>query len=133
MIDAKKIGLVGGGILLLLIAGITLTNNPAGNGGNRVASVFVPDSGPFVGSRAPDFKLKGTNGTVISLSDFQGKVVIVNFWATWCAPCREEIPGFVKLQERYRDDVVIVGISMDQDGPRVVPPFVEKFGINYPV
>ena len=63
----------------------------------------------------------------------KGKVVLVNFFATWCAPCREEIPGLVRLRQKYPvDKVVIIGISLDTD-PAFVPPFVNMLGINYPV
>ena len=63
----------------------------------------------------------------------KGKVVVLNFFATWCAPCREEIPGLVNLRRRYPvDKVAILGISLDED-PALVPPFVGKYGINYPV
>jgi cytochrome c biogenesis protein CcmG/thiol:disulfide interchange protein DsbE len=82
---------------------------------------------------APDFTLQDLDGNPVSLSDYEGKVIMVNFWATWCGPCRMEIPGFIELQNTYSNDLVIVGVSMDQGGPRVVEPFVEKNGINYPV
>ncbi len=80
---------------------------------------------------APEFKLPDINGKTISLSDFKGKVVIVDFWATWCSPCKMEIPGFVKLQEKYKDDLVVIGISLDQNGPQTVVPFAKDYKINY--
>ncbi len=68
------------------------------------------------------------------LSDFKGKVVVLNFWATWCPPCRREIPDFVALQKQYADKgLVIIGVSLDEDGAAVVKPFASKMGINYPV
>jgi thiol-disulfide isomerase/thioredoxin len=67
------------------------------------------------------------------IDQHKGKVVILNFFATWCAPCREEIPGLVNLRRRYAvDKVAILGISLDED-PALLPPFVVKYGINYPV
>ncbi|NTV12657.1 MAG: TlpA family protein disulfide reductase [Desulfobulbaceae bacterium] len=64
----------------------------------------------------------------------QGKVVLVNFWATWCPPCRKEIPSLVKLQESYRSKgLVVVGVSMDEGGRTMVGKFLEKQGVNYPV
>ncbi len=74
------------------------------------------------------------NGETFRLSEHRGKVVVINFWATWCGPCRQEIPGFVRLQEEFRaDGLLFVGISTDPEGFEVVRPFAEKMGINYPL
>lgn len=83
--------------------------------------------------KAPDFTLSNTDGKQVKLSEFRGKIVILNFWATWCPPCREEIPGFVKLQKEYKDDLVILGISLDTGSKNDVIPFMKKFKMNYPV
>jgi peroxiredoxin len=86
---------------------------------------------PVVGP-APQWKLKDVHGTVVSSEQFKGKVVVVDFWATWCGPCRTEIPGYVDLQRKYgKDGLVVVGVSMDEAGPKVVEEFVKKFGVNY--
>ena len=83
---------------------------------------------------APSFTLKDLNGENVSLSDFSGKVVILDFWATWCPPCKAEIPHFVELSEQYQGKgLAIVGVSLDREGVDVVKPFVQKFGIEYPV
>ncbi len=88
---------------------------------------------PLLG-RAPDWKLKDLDGHEVAFSQFQGKVVVVDFWATWCVPCIGEIPNYIKLQEKYgKDGLVIVGISLDERGPDVVKPFVKEKGMNYPV
>jgi peroxiredoxin len=80
-----------------------------------------------------DFTLKDMNGAEVKLADLKGKVVLLNFWATWCGPCRLEIPWFVELQEQYRDQGFrIVGISVD-DPPEALPPFAKRFKINYPL
>ncbi len=83
--------------------------------------------------KAPDFTLKDLSGKNVSLSDYKGKVIVLDFWATWCGPCRMEIPSFIELQNTYKDDIVIVGVSLDQGGPAAVEPFAEKNGINYPI
>ncbi len=82
---------------------------------------------------APDFTLTELNGQKLSLADYKGKVVLLDFWATWCGPCRIEIPGFVQLQNKYRDQgFTVIGISMD-DGPEPVKEFYQEFRMNYPV
>ena len=82
---------------------------------------------------APDFSLPQLSGEPLTLSAYRGKVVLLDFWATWCEPCREEIPHFVELQNRYRaEGLQIIGISMD-DGPQPVRDFYRQFKMNYPV
>ena len=86
------------------------------------------------GNPAPAFTLQDLNGNNVSLSDFQGKVVILDFWATWCPPCVKEIPHFIELYEQYKDKgFVMVGISLDQAGISVVKSFAQKYQINYPI
>jgi len=83
---------------------------------------------------APDFALSNLEGKTIRLSDFKGKVIILDFWATWCPPCRAEIPHFNKLHQIYSDKgLAVVGISVDEGGKNVVKPFVEEFKIPYPI
>lgn len=88
---------------------------------------------PKVGS-APAWQLKDLDGNTVTSQQFKGKVVVVDFWATWCGPCLMEIPGYMELQKKYgKDGLVIVGISLDQAGPAVVQEFATKRGINYPL
>lgn len=81
---------------------------------------------------APDFALEDVAGKVVHMSDFQGKVRLVDFWTTWCAPCREEIPMFKQLQAEYGPrGFAVLGIAMDEEGKSVVKPFVAENGIDY--
>jgi thiol-disulfide isomerase/thioredoxin len=83
---------------------------------------------------APDWELTDLNGKPVKFSDFRGHVLIVDFWATWCAACRLEIPHFVELQKQYGDKgLMVIGVSLDEQGPEVVKKFVKRFGVNYPI
>lgn len=81
---------------------------------------------------APDFVLTDLNGHSGKLSDYRGKIVILDFWATWCGPCRMLIPHFVELYKMYKDSgLEVIGVAMDRGGVKTVKPFVEKYGIDY--
>ncbi len=83
---------------------------------------------------APAWELKDLEGKAVKLADFKGKVVLLNFWATWCPPCRKEIPALIALQNQYKDQgFVVVGISLDQGGASTVKPFATRMKINYPL
>jgi len=83
---------------------------------------------------APDFILADAKGAPVKLSDYQGKVVLLNFWATWCGPCKVEIPWFVEFEEKFKErGFATLGVSMDEDGWTAVEPFASQEGINYPV
>ena len=82
----------------------------------------------------PPFTLSDINGNMVSLADFRGKVVLLDFFATWCEPCRVEIMGFIELYHKYQaKGFIVVGISTDKLGLEVVKPFVTELGIDYPV
>jgi cytochrome c biogenesis protein CcmG/thiol:disulfide interchange protein DsbE len=84
--------------------------------------------------KAPEFALKDANGETAKLSDYRGKVVLLNFWATWCGPCEVEIPWFIDFQREYKDrDFAVLGVSLDEDGWKSVKPFVAHEKVNYRV
>ena len=83
---------------------------------------------------APNFSLPDEQGKAVRLGDFKGKVVLLDFWATWCGPCKVEIPWFIEFQRKYKDQgFTVVGVSMDEGGWTEVKPFVEEMKMNYPV
>ncbi len=91
-------------------------------------------SASMVGQSAPALTFKDLAGKEVSLAALKGKVVVVDFWATWCGPCRMEIPGYIEMQKKYgKDGVVIVGVSLDQKGPKHVQKFVEQNAMNYTI
>lgn len=81
-----------------------------------------------------DFDLPDLNGKILSLEDFRGKVLIINFWATWCPPCEEEIPKLNQLHKRYKNEgLVVIGIALDKDSLNLVEPFIRKKRVGYPI
>ncbi|HET6725119.1 MAG TPA: TlpA disulfide reductase family protein [Gammaproteobacteria bacterium] len=83
--------------------------------------------------RAPNFALPDLDGHLHALSQWRGKVRLLNFWATWCGPCRKEVPALVALQQRYRGRLAVIGIATDEPNTTVVKAFADKFKINYPL
>lgn len=83
---------------------------------------------------APEFALKDSSGKLVHLADFKGKVVLLDFWATWCGPCAIEMPWFIDFERKYRDrGFAVLGVSMDDDGWKAITPFVKQKKINYRV
>ena len=125
-------------VILLVIIFVIFLFIP---GKNYTSSTKVVDNSNLSGKNnnqsenlAPNFTLLDTEGNNVSLSDYKGKVVIINFWTTWCGPCRYEIPDLVQLYDKYNQDLIVLGISLDYDGPAVVPQFEERIGgVNYPL
>jgi peroxiredoxin len=112
------------GLLLIVVLVVT------GCSGASEASV---KRGVSQGSYALDFTLEAPDGRVASLSDYGGSVVLVNFWATWCPPCRDEIPHFEEAYRAYKDEgLVVLGVNY-QESAAEIEPFVEGLGITYPI
>lgn len=81
---------------------------------------------------APNFTLKDANGKDVSLAEYKGKVVLLNFWATWCGPCKIEIPWFIEFEQKYKDrGFAVLGVSMDEEGWEVVKPYINDHHVNY--
>jgi cytochrome c biogenesis protein CcmG, thiol:disulfide interchange protein DsbE len=124
--NRKILILLGGGLLLglgLAVFFFLSANNPVGAG--------YP-AAPVTGSLAPDFKLITINGENLALSQLRGKVVLVNFWATWCPPCKEEMPLLQALANQHASDTVVLGVNYDEEA-MAVQGFVTENHLTFPV
>ena len=131
--------------LLLLVAGVLLGVRLAREGGSaqlssgetRVPAAALEETAAEVGSlgpSAPAVEFATLEGLPASLSDYAGKVVVLNFWGTWCAPCRYEIPELVELQRVYGEQgAVVIGVAIDSGEPADIKAFAEEYGVNYPI
>lgn len=98
-----------------------------------LANVSAQAKAPAIGAVAPDFTLHSSFGKNLKLSEYRGQVVMINFWATWCAPCRQELPQLNRLHERYRrDGFVLLGVSVD-DNPKAAQDMASRLGVRFPV
>ncbi len=93
----------------------------------------APAQGPQIGKLAPDFKLPNLDGQVVSLGDFRGKPVLLNFWASWCGPCRYEMPFLQEIYQAWSGKGLVVLTVNLQENPSRVKEFVEEFGLSFPV
>ena len=125
-----------GAVTLVLAAGLigACAETDSGSDARQTNSGATSNAPQGNQMRAPNFRLATMDGGEVELNELRGKVVLVDFWATWCGPCRMEIPHLTELYDRYQDKgFELVGISLDQQGPAVVKPFIEEFKINYPI
>jgi len=116
---------VAGGVLVLLAlwpAALTEAQDEL----PRIRFVREPEA-------APGFALKDLSGKELKLEDYRGKVILLNFWATWCGPCRAEIPSLIELQKQYRDQLQVIGLAVDEDDDAYVRKFAASEAINYPI
>jgi len=112
-------------VAAMLFAGVRMARKNRANG---------PTNGQLMGNLAPDFELQGLDGKSMKLSDFRGKAVLLNFWATYCEPCKIEIPWFVELQKEYGPQgFQIVGVAMDDASTEDIAKFAKEMGVNYPI
>lgn len=92
------------------------------------------DAAPRIGQLSPNFKVVSTSGQAISQENYRGHVLILDFFATWCQPCRQSIPHLVEMNRKYgKQGLQILGLSVDEDGERVVKAFTDEFRVNYPL
>jgi peroxiredoxin len=113
---------------LLVLAKYQKKNSAEHSNGGAAATVAAK------GHDAPDFVLTDLQGKSVKLSDLRGKAVVLNFWATWCPPCKAEIPWFVEMQKRYGSQgLQVVGVSMDDGDQKDVEKFVAENSVNYPI
>jgi len=113
-------------VTVMLVAGFQVARRNSGHGAPVAASMN--------GQAAPDFTLETLDGKTMHLSDFKGKGVLLNFWATWCQPCKIEMPWFAELQKQYGPQgLQIVGVAMDDASPKEIGEFAHDLGVNYPI
>ena len=120
------------GLLLCSAALLAAVLPGCSSGSSRVEAAAVKaETGR---KAAPDFALKDLNGNTAKLSDYRGKVVLLNFWATWCGPCKIEIPWFIEFEQTYKDrGFAVLGVAMDDEGWEAVKPYLLSRKINYRV
>ena len=119
--------------LLTLILVLILTTGLLLTGCSSPSTVGMPVQAPQVGNLAPDFQLSNLEGQSISLSDFRGSPVLINFWATWCPPCREEMPFIQEIYEEWLDKrLVLLAVDIGES-PDTVESFMQSYNLSFPV
>ncbi len=120
-------------MLVSLTAGVLWT--VASRVPSAVGAPLSASPSPREGSLAPNFTLDTLDGTKVTLSELRGKIVLINLWATWCPPCRAEMPALENAYKQYKDSgVVVLGLNVtNQDSEKDIPPFVDEFGLTFPI
>lgn len=133
------------GVLLAVAGaalGLALAGEPGSDVGPRTtaAGATADTAGPGAGTASPrgkalpDVVFETLEGAPVRLEEYRGRVVVLNFWGTWCAPCRREIPELADLQRAYRDrGGVVIGVAIDSGEPREIRAFADRYGVNYPI
>ncbi|MBI4006621.1 MAG: TlpA family protein disulfide reductase [Gammaproteobacteria bacterium] len=132
----KKTRLIGIGLIIAILSGVIgfkVHRSFQADTNQTNTNVTISRSGTdIIGRLRPEFSLPDMNGAMHNVTEWDGKVVAINFWATWCPPCRDEIPEFIKLQEKFADQgLQFIGIALQQ--ARDVREFATTLGINYPI
>ncbi len=122
--------LVGAGLAVFFYSWISLEDRNAGKA-EDIPGVNLPESAS-IGTKAPDFELVNLEGRTIKLSELRGKIVILNFWATWCEPCKLEMPFFEELHKKGMANLEILGINFDEPASRV-EEFVKEYSVQFPI
>jgi thiol-disulfide isomerase/thioredoxin len=119
-------------VAIMIFAGVKSSRGPKTSAMIGNAQTLTPDD--VKGKVAPDFALQDLQGKQIKLSDFRGKAVLLNFWATWCGPCKVEMPWFVELQKQYGPQgLEIVGVALDDSGKDTIQKYAKDMGVNYTI
>lgn len=124
--------LIGMGVGALFISGLVLATNSFSQPKAGMIEEVDSDDAPQINAPAPDFELKSLTGEKKHLADYQGKVVVLNFWATWCGPCKDEMPFFQEIYERYGSEIAVLAVN-NQETVDKVSPFVEELGLTYEI
>jgi thiol-disulfide isomerase/thioredoxin len=125
MKNLKTVGLVAFAVAAASAAAMLFAQGKSSEAATGLSGALMP---------APSWELQTAEGQMIHSSDFKGKVVILDFWASWCPPCKAEIPGFIALQKKYgKNGLAVVGVSVDEGGADVVKSFAKQSGMNYTV
>ena len=132
-IGGLLLGLAVGVVILSGLPDVPVQDQDVTQSGSEATQALTPVVGLAVGNLAPDFSLTNLEGSQVSLSDFRGQVVLLNFWATWCAPCRVEMPSFQTYYENYRSqEFVVVGIDFNEP-EETVRQFAQELGLSFPL